>query len=66
MNREELLIALYDWKDTITDVEWSNWVEYKSNGTYSTDLITHNNDERIVAIYFFCADTINSIKQNYK
>lgn len=66
MNKEELLIALHDWKTELSDSEFQSWQEYKTNGTYSIDLITHDNDERITAIYFFCGDVMQSIKERYK
>lgn len=65
MNREELLESLFDWKDTITDEEWTSWSEYKLTQQYNTDLETHIT-ERVVAIHFFCGERIQSIMQQYK
>lgn len=65
MNREELLENLHDWKSEITDAEWNSWLEYKSTEQYITDLELHET-ERIVAIYFFCSEIMQSIIERYK
>jgi hypothetical protein len=66
MDKNELLTALAFWKDSISDSEWVDWEEYKSIGTYSSDLIMHNGDERITAIHFFCADKIRETYESFK
>lgn len=65
MNREELLIALIDWKAELTDEDWNSWVEYKGTQQYTQALEQHGN-ERMVAIYFFCSDIIQNVINRYK